>query len=93
MAQDDRAFHPGDIVANFKRETVTDGSQTYLYRIVGVAHHSETDEPLMVYQALYPPFGMWVRPLAMFESEVDHDKYPHIKQRWRFEKVQIDSEK
>lgn len=82
-----RTFHPGDIVRNFKRETVTDGSQRYLYRVVGFAKHTETDEDLVVYQALYPPFGLWCRPRSMFESLVDTEKYPEIRQRWRFEKL------
>ena len=82
-----RTFHPGDIVRNFKRETVTDGSQRYLYRVVGFAKHTETDEDLVVYQALYPPFGMWCRPRSMFESLVDREKYPDVRQRWRFEKL------
>lgn len=80
-------FAPGDIVANFKRETVADNSQRYLYRVLAYARHTETDEELVVYQALYPPFGTWCRPRTMFESEVDRAKYPDIKQRWRFEKV------
>lgn len=87
MTISDRLFAPGDIVRNFKRETVTDGSQRYLYRILAFARHTETDEELVVYEALYPPFGVWCRPLAMFTSEVDHAKYPAIQQRWRFEKV------
>lgn len=82
---DNRSFHPGDIVRNFKRETVTDGSQRYLYRILAFARHTETEEPLVVYQALYPPFGTWARPADMFLSEVDHAKYPTIQARWRFE--------
>lgn len=84
---ENRRLCVGDIVRNFKRETVTDGSQRYLYRIVAFAAHTETDEELVVYEALYPPFGTWCRPRAMFESEVDHEKYPEIKQRWRFERV------
>ena len=84
---DNRTFAPGDIVRNFKRETVTDGSQRYLYRVLAFARHTETDEELVVYEALYPPFGVWCRPRAMFESEVDHEKYPDTKQTWRFEKV------
>lgn len=84
----DRDFRPGDVVRNFKRETVDDTSQRYLYRILAFARHTETDENLVVYEALYPPFGVWCRPRTMFESEVDHEKYPDIKQRWRFEKVE-----
>ncbi|MBR2835937.1 MAG: DUF1653 domain-containing protein [Coriobacteriales bacterium] len=84
---EERTFVPGDIVANFKRETVTDGSQRYLYRIIGRARHSEGEEDLMIYEALYPPFGLWARPYSMFMSEVDHTKYPDINQKWRFEKI------
>lgn len=87
-AAPDRDLRPGDIVRNFKRETVADGSQRYLYRIVAFARHTETDEELVVYEALYPPFGIWCRPRAMFEGKVDREKYPEIRQRWRFEKVE-----
>lgn len=78
-------FKPGDIVKHFKRETVNDGSDRYLYRIIGVARHSETGEKMMVYQALYGDYGAYVRPYDMFMSEVDHKKYPDIKQKYRFE--------
>lgn len=78
-------FKPGDIVKHFKRETINDGSDRYLYRIIGVARHSETGEKMMVYQALYGDYGAYVRPYDMFMSEVDHKKYPDIKQKYRFE--------
>ena len=87
---ENRIFHPGDIVRHFKRERLTEGEKRtnrYLYRIVGPAVHSETREPLMVYQALYGDFGLYVRPAAMFSSEVDRKKYPEIRQRYRFEKI------
>lgn len=82
----ERNFQPGDIVQNFKRETVKGDDNQYLYQIIGTAVHSETGEELMVYQALYPPFGLWVRPLAMFLERVDKEKYPAIRQEYRFEK-------
>jgi hypothetical protein len=41
------------------------------YRVVGIARHSETLEPLVVYQALYGERGLWVRPAAMFVETVD----------------------
>lgn len=42
------------------------------YRVVGVARHSETREPLVVYQALYGEWGLWVRPAAMFVETIEH---------------------
>ena len=41
------------------------------YRVVGLARHSETLEPLVVYQALYGEHGLWVRPAAMFLESVE----------------------
>ncbi|UQY35295.1 DUF1653 domain-containing protein [Pseudomonas fulva] len=43
------------------------------YRVLGVARHSESEEEVVVYQALYGEFGLWVRPLAMFTGEVELD--------------------
>jgi hypothetical protein len=44
--------------------------------VVGVARHSETQEPLVVYRPLYNDSGLWVRPLAMFLETVTHDGEP-----------------
>ena len=84
-------FHPGDIVQHVKRETLDEealAQNKYLYKIIDVATHSETGEQMMVYQPLYEDKGMYVRPLEMFLSEVNHEKYPDIKQKYRFEKVE-----
>ena len=84
-------FQPGDIVRHFKHETLSPEERAqnkYLYRIIGTATHSETGEPMMVYQPMYDGQGMYVRPLEMFLSEVDHGKYPQIRQKYRFEKCE-----
>lgn len=43
------------------------------YEVLGLATHSETDEQLVVYRALYGERGLWVRPLAMFLETVERD--------------------
>lgn len=82
-----REFVPGDIIQHFKRETVDQNSMRYLYEFIGIAIHSETRDRVVVYRALYGDKELFVRPYEMFMEEVDHDKYPEIRQKYRFEKI------
>ena len=63
------------------------------YMILAVGHHSETKEQLVVYYDLTGKNSTLanpcIRPLDMFMSEVDHDKYPNVKQKYRFEKMKL----
>jgi len=83
----DRDIRTGDIVRHFKREYVPQETSEYLYKVLAFASHTETGEKLVIYQGMYPPFKVCARPLDMFMSEVDREKYPDIKQRYRFEKI------
>lgn len=79
----DRNFTTGDTVRHFKGK---------FYRYVDTAIHTETGEEFAVYYALYPPYRTYIRPMDMFMSRVDRNKYPNADQPYRMMKVAYPSD-
>ena len=64
-----------------------------LYLVEDIVFHSETKEKMILYRALYGDNARYCRPHDMFFEEVDHKKYPDVKQKYRFELQDIKSKK
>ena len=61
----------------------------FIVKIIAIGKDSETLEELVIYEH---DGEIWVRPLEMFLSEVDHEKYPDVKQTYRFELIKDETE-
>ena len=79
FVEHDRTINVGDLFLHFKGA---------VYQVVGLALHTETSETLVIYRNINRN-QLYARPESMFLSEVDHEKYPDIKQKYRFVKVAL----
>lgn len=84
LGEYDYLFRQGDVVAHFKRGALSDeylkrNPNKHLYRIVASSViNTETNEFMVIYQALYSPFLIFARPMDMATEKVDWNKYPDI---------------
>ena len=86
FAVTDDEIHKSDYVTHFK--FVEDNTLNYVYKVLALdVKHTETDEELVIYQAMYDNKQIYARPKQMFFEEVDKEKYPHSFQTFRFEKI------
>ena len=93
-ALDLRFFNIGDVVRHFKYETLTEAERDqnmYEYVIRCFATDADTDEELVIYQALYGNYKTYARSMTEFASLVDREKYPNIRQMFRFEIIRSGS--
>lgn len=82
----DRKLLINAVVRHFKYELDNDANK-HEYVVQSFPLNTETDEVMVCYRQLYAPFKVFVRPAKMFLEEVDHEKYPNIKQKYRFERI------
>ena len=61
------------------------------YLVENLAHDSETGETVVIYRKLYGDGGLWLRPMEVFLSPVDREKYPDVQQEYRFQLQEIES--
>ena len=74
-----RPWKAMDLVKHFKGN---------IYMIIGLGVDTETEQEVVIYKRADGTGNVWVRPRAMFESEVDKNKYPDAKQKYRFELIE-----
>ena len=79
MQSEQREILTGQIYRHFKGK---------LYKVIGIATDSETNEKLVVYEAQYGEKGLYVRPYTMFAEKLDKKHYPMATQEYRFELVE-----
>lgn len=78
-----KTVHEGELYKHFKGQ---------IYQIRALATNSADNTAMVVYQAMYPPFVTWVRPLSSFLEKIDKNIYPDATQEYRFEKITFDGQ-
>ncbi len=82
----ERKIEVGKIYRHFKG---------HIYQVIAIAYDSEKydenhkeEAKMVVYQNRNDKNDCWVRPYQMFNSKVDHEKYPEVKQEYRFQEIE-----
>ena len=77
-----QTIYPGRIYRHFKGD---------LYLVEAIARNADSAKEMVIYRQLYGDGSLWVRELDEFASPVDHEKYPEMKQTWRFELQKVEA--
>ena len=80
-------FGIGDFMREIKKGTLYRHFKGNLYRVLATAKHTETDEVLVIYMPIKGDGTVYARPLDMFLSRIDREKYPDATQQDRFELI------
>lgn len=83
----------GDTMREIKIKGIYRHFKGKYYIVEDIAYDSETMKSVVVYRQLYGNKSLFVRDLEMFLSEVDHEKYPSVECKYRFEEVSEFNEK
>ncbi len=74
----------------FKKNSIYKHFKGNLYLAIDTCFDSESGEEMVLYRQLYGSCNLYVRKIDDFLSEVDKKKYPHTKQKYRFQEVEIE---
>ena len=84
-------FRKDKVMRKIKKNTIYRHFKGNNYLVLDIVYNTDTDEEMVLYKSLYEDCKSYVRPLSIFASEVDHEKYPNIKQKYKYVEIKVGS--